>query len=546
MADLKDLQKKYEQARVLGDKRNMAYFAEQIQALKNRQTAGNSPAENQSNQPDESDADDEDDDGVTDQNVPFAVPSDENNQPTNPPTRGEAEAERLEQLRAEDQARAAERGRATAETPPEEAGVPPQPAVDGVKPPAQSTEATPGDEDSGSQPRTPQVPSPKSENPPPAKSDAADAAKQELEDQAKKGIRDWAAKTFSKEAILAFLEVAWPYIVAIIIILAVIVLVAYELGVFNSGANGKTPVQAISPVGSGGDALKKLSLLSGGNDSTKALAPAAIQSAATALTTLNTAVPKNPALTDPKNQALLDDAIKKINQCQTELTGLNKNAPTDCAAAITAVQAVLMVMNNNAIPPIQGQSPIQAGDFVDLGTLGSPLPDDNFNTNLHVGTPLHPISSKDTNTTGHGTYIYTGQDKGDAVDVYTKPGANVYPAFTGTVVNISDDGTGITKKMVIQNGDYQILYAFVIPDPSIKIGNKITDPTKITDLTKPIAKTNTTGVSVVHIEFEYCGIPLVTTFPDQLDHDGKNGVTPKHTTWGAYYWDHLKTVLKLP
>lgn len=525
MAELDDLRQKFEQAKSRGDRKNMDYFARQIQALQNR--GGVQPANigNQNTQPDANDDDDEDD-----SSVPFGVPLDEENQPATPPTRGEEGVAELTDAARDDLARAAQQQRAAAMTPPQQESVPPEAAVpapgiagDVTPAPAQkpADSAQPQQPPSSAPPAAETTDGRQSPQKPTAEG-AADQAKQQAEGQAKK-----AAGQAIKAALKSAWTVVWGFIVAnawwivpvVIILIIAIALFAYFYSSADSGANGKTPVQAASAIDDK-SALQKLSLLAGDRDTQQKLS-------ADVLTTK--ILPNLTALkdktTDDTLKKQIDDALKAANDCAS--TPPKTEA---CTSLIDLIKAILIKFDD-PIPPIQGRAPVNPEDTIS---------GDHFNADLHIGTPLHPMSSKDTQTTGHGTYIYTGQDKGDAVDVYTKPGTKIYPAFTGDI-SVSDDASGIAgvKKVVIKHGDYQILYAFITP--SVKDGDQITDQNK----NNPIGTAGSiNGANLVHVEFIYCSTALVTNELDRLDKDGLNGGTPMHTTWGAYYWDHLKKILK--
>lgn len=426
---------------------------------------------------------------------------------------------------AERQRRLAEEA---ARPPVAQASANPPEAVDGVRPPPGSTPPTQPEEEQGNrddvadnQPQTPRSPQKQPSKPP-----ADDQANQGLWNQTK----NWFRKPLTKEFWVAIWEFilanGWWIAIIVVLVVGAILLFAYFTSSANSGANGKTPVQAANAIDNN-SAIQKLAALSGGSNSTHQTTLKTINDISTALAGMANGT------TDATKLGLINTAKTAVNTC---LTGLNSNAPTasdDCNNAIKAVQAALAAFDNAAIPPVQGRKPVNDSDMIDPGTLGSPLPDDNFNADLHLGTPLRLVPASDNS--GHGTYIYTGGNKGDAVDIYTKDSADIFPSFTGDVVDVSNDASGAnTKKVVIQNGDYQILYAFI--NPTVKKGDKITNLNNKIGTAGKIS-----GTSLVHIELNYCGISLVTT---QTDKQNKNSASPNHTTWGAYYWEHLKEKLK--
>ncbi|MDO8444277.1 MAG: hypothetical protein Q7S80_02135 [bacterium] len=462
-----------------------------------------------------------------DSSGPFGVPLDDDNQPTTPPTRGEKGVAELTDAARDDLARVAEQERAAAETPPQEASVTPEaavpkPGIAGDVTPAQTPPTSPasdsGDQGTGTPPQSPQIPRTPLNQP-----DAEGQARQNLWDRGK----NWFANKFTKEALMAVLKAIGSFLLTngwwILLIVVVIALFAWAWNSYSSGANGKTPAQAVNAIDNK-SALEKLALLAGDRDTQQKLS-------SDVLTTK--ILPNLTALkdktTDDALKKQIDDALKAANDCAS--TPPKTDA---CTGLIDLIKAILAKFDD-PIPPTQGRAPVNPEDMISGG---------HFNAGLHLGTPLHPTSSTDTNSAGHGTYIYTGENKGDGVDVYTKGGAKVYPAFKGEIVDVSSDANtsdNNTRKIVIKNGDYQILYAFVIPEASIEASFKKGEKITITDLNKPIGTTSIDGISLVHIEFTYCAIPLVTSLLDKLDHDSSS---PKYTTWGEYYWAHLKKVLK--
>lgn len=540
MADLEELKRRYLQTK---DPRNRKYFAEQIRlaggtvpvegagAPANISTRRLQPSPSQ----DQSDNDDEDDDNGEDssnQEPEFGEDADNVAGIEQPDTGTEQYIENLPKP----------------ENNPQPGDTPiPSPAIPGVPTPGtgpsrdivpapQAEQAT--DQDSDDQ--QDQTPSESAgDDPGGQREDLRDQAKKEVTDAAKKGIKNWLKKTFTKELLVSLLTnpYFWLVVAILIIIIVIIGVSIYFSSSANSGANGKTPGQITSALGDK-SAIEKLAALSGslGKDPANNV----VSQILPALSALDTELGTNTVL-DPGLKAEVKTDIKNAqdaaNQC------LQKTDQTACGADLVQKVTIVLAKLDNIIPPTDGSSPVQQAD------LFYPDPKDldkNFNTNLHIGTPLHPEGKGEDNTTGHRTYIFTGQDKSDAVDIYTKSGAPVYSALKGKVVKITDDASGIdtketalggpTQEVVVQsdNGDYQILYAFI--HPSVKLNDSVGKGAKI-------GTTSIDGTSVVHIELVYCGVPLLTSQIDKLDHDSKDSI-PKHTTWGAYYWDHLKYVLK--
>jgi len=443
-----------------------------------------------------------DDDGDEDDDQFDATPTAQN--------RGTEEQEALQAQAQADQAKAAEQARAEAQTPTQDQSVPPQPGISGdMKPPAQQDQGPNQEEDQPEKP-TAEQPAQKTDQQP----SKAEAGKELAEDAAKKGIENWFKKTFTKEFLMSLVTnpYFWGVVIALILIIIAIALFAYFFSVSKSGANGKTPVQAVNVIDNGA-AIDKLKALTGTPLSQATDIP---QEAQKNLEKLKTET------TDPVALAAIQAALDNAAKCITA-TSKSDSSCTDLPSLIEKA-LVAYEKANPTISPIEGKAPVDDNDLT-------------FNSDLHLGTPLRPASSSDTD--GHGTYFYTGENKCDGVDVYTANKANVYPAFTGTVVKISDDASGNgTKMIVIKHDDYQILYAFITPD--VQEGYVITQ--NDIDTRKPIGHTSAEGTSVVHIEFTYCGVCLVTNNANKRDHDGDN---PIYTTWGEYYWSQLKEALTI-
>lgn len=142
-----------------------------------------------------------------------------------------------------------------------------------------------------------------------------------------------------------------------------------------------------------------------------------------------------------------------------------------------------------------------------------------FNTELHGGSKLRP-DHVDNNG------VYTAYDQGvcDAVDLSADSDSLIYPIFAGTIINVSDDGTD-GKKVVIQNGDYQMLYAHLTDVPFAE-GTAV-------GIDKSIGK-----VKIDHIQIEtiYQHTCLTTTYGDLIDHAK---VKPRHDNIGGYLWDRI-------
>ncbi len=346
-----------------------------------------------------------------------------------------------------------------------------------------------------------------------AKEKAEKEAKEKAEKEAKeKAEKEAAEKTAAKnggkggigKALAALAENPWFWVAVIVIIIALAIF-AWFISVAQSGANGKTPTIQVNAA-TNKDSLQKLNLLMGDKDSQQQISQQTFQEAQKNLLALKEQV------ADPAIKTKIDEALAKI-----ELYLTNFDTETGKAAIELIRQALAML--DAMVPAIQGRYPINPGDVI------------AYNNELHLATPMRPEPlSYDK---GHGTYIYPGENRCDAVDIFTIPEAAVYSAITGDIVDVSDDGTG-HKKVVIKQGDYELLYANF--DPTVVVGDKITN------LETPIGKTvDINGAHQLHVELSYCGICLVTTPLDRIIKEERN-----QSSWGELLWTHYKETLRLP
>ena len=473
---------------------------------------------------------DEDDDEYDD-DVQFGQ---DTNTPAQAQPPAETEAERLEREALADPNVAAQRQ--AAQTPEEQAAVPPEtaPAQPGIRgdiahPQGPDTEAQPpsgpGDQQQAQQGQD--------NRPKAGRKGAADQAKDKIKDKAKDELEKDVVKNTFREAVMAALKALvtnpyfWAVMVIIVVVIIVIALFAYFTGTAKSGANGMTPTQSATSLGNK-TLLNKLSLLSGDTEKQKLLSQDFMKKAQKDILAIKDQAQNGVATLSPGTVAAADAILANITKyLQTPGTDLGNTIAGQ-------IKIFLRDAQNDAVPVIPGPgfSP------VNKDTIST------FNTDLHFGTPVRPASVADKD--GHGTYIANGQNSCDAVDIYTRDNTDVLPVFTGTIIDMHDDGSGMTYKddagkdqptqrIVLRNGDYQILYAFVKPISGLRVGYVINDSNK----TKPIG---VTVQNVVHVEFTYCGICLITTALDEIDHDS---ATPTYQSWGNYLWVHIQEKLKL-
>jgi len=297
-----------------------------------------------------------------------------------------------------------------------------------------------------------------------------------------------------------------PYFwLGVLILLVAIGLFAWFYYLSKSGANGKKPTIPANVIDNK-TAIEKLNILVGNINAQSQITHNIIQQSQENLLAIKEETSDQALLT------MVDEALTLIDEYNTS------EDPETGQKIIDKVKEIIKKMSNS-IPQIQGRYPVDPNQIT------------GFNNDLHLGTPLRPETP--SYDKGHGTYMYPGEKKCDAVDIYTLNSVPVYPAITGSVVDVSDDGTG-NKKIVIKNGDYELLYA------NIKVNVKVGDA--ISDLNQAIGNTvNINGYYQIHIELSYCGVCLITSPLDQIDKN-KNDSAP----WGEYLWSHIKETLKLP
>lgn len=331
--------------------------------------------------------------------------------------------------------------------------------------------------------------------------------------EARKKILDGIKKKFSKEALAAFWKAISPYmpwiilgIVILIIGIAIMSGITADAGTGKAGSTFKKPADPVTDSA----AIEKTIIAAGDKETVAKVNDQTFTDIQKQLTQLEPSAVKNSSPISQTTKDKITETSTKINQY------LAKKDPVLGREIITSVKSILESTNEQA-PAIAVKTRLP------LETISG------FNWELHYGTPLR--KEMPTEETGHSTYIYYGEGKADAVDLYTNQSALVYPMFDGQIVNISDDGTG-HKKVVIKNGDYELLYAHIDLEKNIGQGTKVT-----TD--KSIGQVATISEqSQLHLELSCGGIPIITTLLDKLNYEQTVG-----KSWGEFLWTHIKKVL---
>lgn len=335
-----------------------------------------------------------------------------------------------------------------------------------------------------------------------------------LSKEGRKKALDALKKKFSKEAWAAFWKAILPYlpwiILAIIILVAGIAIMA---GISNDAGTGKAGSTFNKPADPIADstAITKTIMASGNKEAKTKINNQTFTDIQKELSALAQTTAPASTLSE-ENKTKVTDVSTKIDQY------LISNDATLGREIIASIEDILKSTDEQApIIKVQTRLPLDAIS--------------NFNWELHYGTPMRKeLPSKDG---GHGTYMYYGEGKADAVDLYTTPDSLIYPMFSGQVVNVSDDGVG-HKKIVIKNGEYELLYAHVDLDKNIGEGTAVSIDKAIGRVAKIEDYTQ------VHLELSYCGLPIVTTLIDKIDYEQSEG-----KSWGEYLWNNIKKVLNL-
>lgn len=347
-------------------------------------------------------------------------------------------------------------------------------------------------------------------------SDADDQSEQEkskqnslqkwFSEEGKKLGSDFFKKLVSKEfwaGIWAALAPVLPYIIVIVlIIVASIAIWAAFSRQTTSGAAGSTVHQEVNLANDTN--LVERTLLATGDEGTRtAIVNKTFPQIRTELVALKESA-------DPATKAKIEETVTKIDQY------MSNNNPDLGKEIVSSIKEILGALDLQApVMQVKTRSPL------DKVT--------DYNFYQHYSTPLNKQMPKDG---GHATYMYYGEGKSDAVDLYAAAGSAVYPAFPGKITDLSDDGTG-HKKVIVENGDYQILYANIEPINGLASGQTVNISTSIGKIV------DIDGQTQVHVELAYQGKPIVTTELDAIDF--KQSQNP----WGQYLWEHMKKVLGL-
>lgn len=293
-------------------------------------------------------------------------------------------------------------------------------------------------------------------------------------------------------------------IIVIIIIIAIVIFVA----LYNEGPkNGKSAAQPPSYMDDK-DAIVALARKSGDPDIASEVASDVSDQMKQNLVLLK------DSTTDAALLAEIDALVLKIEQNQGTM---------DTAVAseiITDFQTVMEDAANFQAPKlaVTGLSPLTA-------IIG-------YNEEIHFGTPLRK-EMPTGNTTGHATYMHYGEGTADAVDLYVATDAPVLAPVAGKIIDLSDDGTG-NKKIIINQGDYELLIAFVKPEATLAVGQNVT----VGQALGTAAEVG--GQSQIHLELAYCGKNITLDPVDKIlaDKEGK--------AIGEYLWNRFKVILNIP
>jgi len=301
----------------------------------------------------------------------------------------------------------------------------------------------------------------------------------------------------------------WAIVGIIILIIGIIFGTMALFGAFNkrttNGVNGTTTLNDAKSDTPSRDWAKKTLMATGDADSLDSINQDVFGEMKQELLNLK----EQTSNADIKQK--IDSTILKIEQYLAARDKLKSGE------VLTKSEEILRMIED-VFPKVKGRYPID------------PAKISAFNNDLHLGTPLQPATFPEEE--GHGTYMYYGEGKADAVDLMTNEEVDIFSILPGDVVDISDDGTG-NKKIVIKSGEYEILYAHLTTDK--KVGDKIADTSS------PIGKiAETDNTRYLHMEVAYCGINLTTTEFDKVM-KSKQTTTP----WGQFLWERIKRTFEL-
>lgn len=326
----------------------------------------------------------------------------------------------------------------------------------------------------------------------------------EIKKKAKEAIKKAAARAWAWIIANAYWIV--PVVIAIVVIIIVAIVIFVALNEKKKGA-GISPPQPPNYMDDK-DAIVALARKSGDPDIASEVASDVADQMKQNLVLLK------DSTTDATLLAEIDTLVLKIEQNQGTM---------DTAAAtgiITDFQTVMLNVANAQAPKLAtaSVSPLTA-------IIG-------YNEEIHFGTPLRKEMPTGSDT-GHATYMRNGEGTADAVDLYVATDAPVIAPIAGEIVDLSDDGTGY-KKIVIRQGDYELLIAFVKPTATLAVGQSVTAGQALGTATE------VGGQSQIHLELAYCGKNITLDPVDKIlaDKEGK--------AIGEYLWNRFKDILKIP
>lgn len=333
--------------------------------------------------------------------------------------------------------------------------------------------------------------------------DRAKEAAQKKIDEIKKKAKEAIKKAAARFWAWIVANAVWIVPVVIIIIVAIVIFVALYEKNKGKGKSDPQPPQYMDDK----DAIVALARKSGDPDIASEVASDVADQMKQNLVLLKDSTTDTTLLTE------IDALVLKIEQNQGTM---------DTAVAteiITDFQTVMLDVANAQAPKLATAS---------VSPLAAII---GYNEEIHFGTPLRK-EMPTGNTTGHATYMRNGEGTADAVDLYVATDAPVLAPIAGEIVDLSDDGTGY-KKIVIRQGDYELLIAFVKPAATLVVGQSVTQGQALGTAAE------VGGQSQIHLELAYCGKNITLDPVDKIlaDKEGK--------AIGEYLWNRFKDILNI-
>lgn len=217
---------------------------------------------------------------------------------------------------------------------------------------------------------------------------------------------------------------------------------------------------------------------------------------------------------------------KKIDAVLNDLSILKTTKTQGNAEKFLASLQGLLNMFENNIPKYPKLD--ASGNIVKPTGKPAAIDSPTFNNTLHGGSAQHIEPIK-----GHGTFTASNDGTCDAVDFGTPRGADVKPIFGGKVISVKNDrkgGVGGGKTVLVEDGDYRILYAHLVKTVDVGTVVTINDTLGVTKLTH------------IHIEAMYKNMCVVTTSSDVVAHNKKSS---ENTDWGKYMWAHMVEIFQI-